>query len=189
MTDEDWYLIDELRQALHQVAAGLASPHYAAHVEQRLLAVTDGDPVRERLRRLADRRRASGMGSLPWSFATLGSIVAQLEAGEIRALAVASPKRSALLPDVPTFEESGLRNFRVDSWYGLSAPAGTPDPIVKALNDEAQKILRSPDYATKLSSLGLEPITDSGPEKFAEQIRDDIRMYIDLVRSTNLKVE
>lgn len=65
MTDEDWYLIDELRQALHQVAAGLASPHYAAHVEQRLLAVTDGDPVRERLRRLADRRRASGMGSLP----------------------------------------------------------------------------------------------------------------------------
>lgn len=65
MTDEDWFLIDELRQALHQVAARLASPHYAAQVEQRLLAVTDGDPVRERLRRLADPGGADGAGGRP----------------------------------------------------------------------------------------------------------------------------
>ena len=65
MTDEDWFLIDELRQALHQVAAGLATPHYRANVERRLLDATDDAAVRERLRQLAGPRDVNGGSRRP----------------------------------------------------------------------------------------------------------------------------
>jgi tripartite-type tricarboxylate transporter receptor subunit TctC len=122
-------------------------------------------------------------------FATLGSVLPQIKAGKMRALAVASPTRSPLLPDVPTFEESGLSGFRLDSWYGVMLPAGTPEPIVKKLNVEIQKVVRTPEYAAKLASSGLLPVTDSGPEAFTMQIREEIRTFRELVKSANLKVD
>ena len=65
-------------------------------------------------------------GQVDASFATLGSVLPQVQTGKLRALAVAAPRRSALLPQVPTFEESGVKGYSADAWYGLLAPAGTP---------------------------------------------------------------
>src|SRR6185369_7603591 len=67
-----------------------------------------------------------------------------VKAGKLRGLAVASQKRSAVVPDIPTFEESGLLDFRVLNWFGILAPAGTPQPIVARLQDELGKTLQTP---------------------------------------------
>ena len=72
-------------------------------------------------------------GQLDSSFATLGSVLPQIQSGKLRALAVGAPKRSALVPDVPTFAEAGGGNYAADVWYGVLAPAGLPEPIAQAL--------------------------------------------------------
>lgn len=128
-------------------------------------------------------------GQVDMSFATLGSVLPQLRAGQLRAIAVASPQRSRLLPDVPTFEESGLKNFRLDSWYGLLAPAGTPKPVIDRLYAEIIKAVSSSDYQQKLNAAGLEPVTDSNPTAFGQQLRQEIATYGALVRANNVSID
>ncbi|MEN4919242.1 tripartite tricarboxylate transporter substrate binding protein [Achromobacter spanius] len=128
-------------------------------------------------------------GHVPISFATLGSVLPQIKAGQVRAIAVASPQRSPLLPDVPTFEESGVKDFRLDSWYGLMMPKGTPPAVVSRLAESLQKIARTPEFASQMATAGLQPITDSGPAQFEAQLRAEIALFTDLVKSSNLKVD
>jgi tripartite-type tricarboxylate transporter receptor subunit TctC len=128
-------------------------------------------------------------GQVDMSFATLGSVLPQINAGQVRALAVAAPKRSRLLPNVPTFEESGLKDFRLDSWYGLMAPAGTPRDIIERLNSEIQKAVASPAYKERLETAGLEAVTDSGPSRFAEQIHSEIIEFGKVVTANNLVID
>ena len=128
-------------------------------------------------------------GQVDMSFATLGSGLPQLRAGQLRAIAVASPQRIRLLPDVPTFEESGLKNFRLDSWYGLLAPAGTPKPVIDRLYAEIIKAVSSSDYQQKLNAAGLEPVTDSNPTAFGQQLRQEIATYGALVRANNVSID
>lgn len=128
-------------------------------------------------------------GQVDMSFATLGSVLPQLRAGQLRAIAVASPERSRLLPDVPTFEESGLKNFRLDSWYGLLAPAGTPKPVIDRLYTEIIKAVSSSAYQQKLNAAGLEPVTTSNPTQFGEQLRQEIATYGALVRANHVSID
>lgn len=128
-------------------------------------------------------------GQVDMSFATLGSVLPQIRAGQLRAIAVAAPIRSRLLPDVPTFEESGLKNFRLDSWYGLMAPAGTPKPVIDRLYAEIVKTISTSDYKEKLELAGLEPVLDSNPQKFAEQIRGEISKFRTVVKAIHLSVD
>jgi tripartite-type tricarboxylate transporter receptor subunit TctC len=128
-------------------------------------------------------------GQVDMMFATLGSVLPQLRAGQLRAIAVAAPRRSALLPDVPTFEESGLKNFRLDSWYGLLAPAGTSRPVVERLYTEIGKAISSASYREKLGMAGMEPVIGTTPAKFAEQISGEIAKFSDLVRVSNLTID
>lgn len=128
-------------------------------------------------------------GQVDMSFATLGSVLPQLQAGQIRAIAVAAPERSRLLPEIPTFEESGLKNFRLDSWYGLLAPAGTPKPVLERLYGEIVKAVSSSVYKQKLNAAGLEAVTNSSPAEFGEQLRREISTYGALVRANNLAID
>jgi tripartite-type tricarboxylate transporter receptor subunit TctC len=128
-------------------------------------------------------------GHVPMSFATLGSVLPQIRSGQVRVLAVASPERSPLLPDTPTFEESGVKDFRLDSWYGLMMPAGTPKPIIERLSTEIQKITKKPEFAAKMAEAGLQPITDSNPKQYEKQMRDEVQLFDGLVKSSGLKVE
>lgn len=128
-------------------------------------------------------------GHVPMSFATLGSVLPQINAGQVRALAVAAPERSPLLPDVPTFAEYGLNDFRLDSWYALAMPKGTPEPIIQKLSAAIQKITATQDYAQKMAAAGLQPITDSTPKDFEAQMRAEVELFDGLVKSSGLQVD
>lgn len=128
-------------------------------------------------------------GHVAMSFATLGSVLPQIKAGQVRVIAVAAPERSPLLPDVPTFGESGLPNFRLDSWYGLMMPKRTDPEIIKKLATDLQHISQMPAFATQMANAGLQPITDSTPASFEKQLRDEIALFDDLVKSSNLRID
>ncbi len=109
-------------------------------------------------------------------------------AGRLRALAVTSAKRSGLLPEVPTVSETGLPGYDVTSWYGVFAPAGTPEPIVTRLYTELAAHFKSPDAAKRLSALGAEAAIKS-PAETAVFVREDIRRWAAVVKASGAKVE
>lgn len=127
-------------------------------------------------------------GQVDLSFATVGSVLPHLKSGKLRALAVASRQRSALLPDVPTFEEAGVKDFVVDTWYGLLAPAGTPADVLRVLTREATEFSRSPAVRERLAGAGLEPGGVCG-DAFAQQIAREIESNTRVARELNLKAE
>ncbi len=127
-------------------------------------------------------------GQVDLSFATVGSVLPHIKSGRLKALAVASRQRSALLPEVPTFDEAGVKGFVVDTWYGLLAPAGTPADALRALTREANDFVRSTSMQERLAGAGLEPGGLCG-EPFAAQIGREIDTNTRIARELNLKVE
>jgi tripartite-type tricarboxylate transporter receptor subunit TctC len=127
-------------------------------------------------------------GQVDLSFATVGSVLPHLRAGKLKALAVASRRRSALLPDVPTFEEAGIKGFVIDTWYGLLAPAGTPADALRVLTREATEFSRSAAVRERLAGAGLEPGGVCG-DAFTAQIAREIETNTRIARELNLKVE
>jgi tripartite-type tricarboxylate transporter receptor subunit TctC len=90
-------------------------------------------------------------------FITVPSVLPQVEAGKLRALAITSATRSALVPNVPTVAEEGFPGFEVLAWYALFAPRGTPEPIVARPDAELEEILQMPDVRDRMAELGAEP--------------------------------
>ncbi|NVM86736.1 tripartite-type tricarboxylate transporter receptor subunit TctC [Variovorax sp. SG517] len=127
-------------------------------------------------------------GQVDSSFATLGSVLAQVQSGKLTALAVAAPKRSALLPGVPTFEESGVKGYTADAWYGLLAPAKTPPEVLATLRRVATEFSQAPATQEKLRSLGMEARNTCG-DAFGAQLAGEVKLYGDLARSLDLKTE
>jgi tripartite-type tricarboxylate transporter receptor subunit TctC len=115
-------------------------------------------------------------------------VLPHLKSGKLKALAVASRQRSSLLPDVPTFEETGVKGFAVDTWYGLLAPAGTPADALRVLAREAAEFSRSPAMRERLAGAGLEPGGVCG-DAFGAQITREIDVNARIARELNLKAE
>lgn len=110
------------------------------------------------------------------------SVLPLVKEGKLRALGIASSKRSALLPDLPTIAEQGLPGFESGAWFGVLLPARAPAPVVATLNREIIKVLRAPDVREKLGSLGAE-IVESTPEEFGSYLRNDIDRWKKLVEA------
>ncbi|MCX7659760.1 MAG: tripartite tricarboxylate transporter substrate binding protein [Caldimonas manganoxidans] len=127
-------------------------------------------------------------GQLDSSFATLGSVLPQVQAGKLTALAVASPRRSSLLPQVPTFAEAGVKGYSADVWYGLLAPAGTPAAVLQALEKVAAQFSEQAATMAKLQSLGMEPQHRCG-KAFGADLDRDAKAYTRLANELNLKAE
>jgi tripartite-type tricarboxylate transporter receptor subunit TctC len=108
-----------------------------------------------------------------------------LRSGSLRAIAVAAPQRDQAISAVPTFAEAGLSNFISDSWYGVFAPAGTPQPIVAKLNVDIQRILAMPDVKQKLASEGAIPVGNS-PEQFTEQVRKELDHWTRIAKEAKI---
>jgi len=125
---------------------------------------------------------------VPLGVNTIPASVSQVQAGQLRALAVTSPARSAALPQVPTSAQSGLPGFDVVQYYGLAAPAGTPRPIVDLLNKDLQEILKSGDMKKRLIDLGSEPAPGT-PEDYAANIHREEGKWAALVKKLGLKIE
>jgi tripartite-type tricarboxylate transporter receptor subunit TctC len=127
-------------------------------------------------------------GQVDLSFATVGSVLPFIKSGKLTPIAVAARQRSALLPQVPTFEEAGLKGFVVDTWYALLAPAGTPAGTLAVLQREATEFGRSTGMRERLHAAGLEPHTVCG-DAFATQVAREVEVNTRLARELNLKVE
>lgn len=121
-------------------------------------------------------------------FSSVVAILPHVRAGKLRALAVTSRKRMALLPDIPTIAESGVANYETSSWYGILAPAGTPPEIVRRLHDEIVKVLAQDDVRNALAREGAEPVGDT-PEEFTAFIRAEKQRMGDVIKSSKLVVQ
>jgi tripartite-type tricarboxylate transporter receptor subunit TctC len=102
-----------------------------------------------------------------------------IQGGKLKALAVTGPKRMSQLPDVPTFTEAGLPEFKYDSWFGIMAPAGTPKAIVDKVSRDVAVALQAPDMKARFDPQGAE-LVSSTPEKFSETLRGDTERYTPL---------
>ena len=121
-------------------------------------------------------------------FSSVVAILPHVRAGKLRALAVTSRKRMALLPDIPTIAESGVANYETSSWYGILAPAGTPPEIVRRLDDEIVEVLAQDDVRKALAREGAEPVGDT-PEEFTAFIRAEKQRMGDVIKSSKLVVQ
>ena len=127
-------------------------------------------------------------GQLDSSFATLGSVLPQIRSGKLAALAVASAKRSPLLPDVATFAEAGGGNYSADAWYGVLAPAGVPEAVARQLERVAADFAKSAAAVEKLRGMGLDADSTCG-KAFATQVEREVATYTQIAKDLDLKAE
>ena len=116
------------------------------------------------------------------------TVLQHVRAGTLRAVAVASPVRLPQLPDVPTFDEAGLKGFEASSWFGMVAPAKTPRPVIERLNREIVRALREPDMQNRFTSLGARLAPDT-PEEFAAYIKSERAKWGKIVRGANITLQ
>jgi tripartite-type tricarboxylate transporter receptor subunit TctC len=130
-------------------------------------------------------------GQIQMVFTGAPALVPMVRAGKLRAIAVSSPKRLDLLPDVPTLAESGvkgLEGFEADQWYGLVAPAGTPAVVVQKLNQVVNANLSTPDVVGRLKSEGA-TATPTSPEGFAQLIQREIKRWRPVVMNAKITAD
>jgi tripartite-type tricarboxylate transporter receptor subunit TctC len=126
-------------------------------------------------------------GQVDFSLDNLATAAPNIRAGKIRALAVTTAARSPLLPDVPAIAER-YPGFEIDTWWGLTAPAGTPPEIVNRLNEVFGAALRSPDVQARFAQLMTEPVPGT-PAQFAALIERELKRYEPVVKASGAKVD
>ena len=127
-------------------------------------------------------------GEITVVFFTVVGVTPHIKSGKARGLAVTTPKRARMLPELPTMAEAGLPGFEVTSWFGLLAPAGTSPAIVSRLNAESVKAMAHPDVISALNKMGFDPEPGT-PEQFATHIKREIEKFTKLAKATGIKVE
>ena len=127
-------------------------------------------------------------GQIQVMFGTLLLTGPHIKAGRLRVLAVTTPQRWPGTPELPTMQEAGVPGFVITQWYGLLAPAKTPQPIVAKLNQEIARILHQPDVKEKLAADGADAV-GSTPEQFGAHIRAEVVKYAKIVKEIGLKAE
>lgn len=126
-------------------------------------------------------------GQVAMSFDTVTPVLPHIQSGKLRALAVTTGKRSSVLPDTPTLNESGLKDFDLGTWFGVLAPAGTPKEIVTKLNNAMVAVIKSPDFRERMSKIGAEPIGDT-PAQMATQIDNDTKRFAKVIKDAKITV-
>ena len=127
-------------------------------------------------------------GQVTMSFDTLTPVLPHIQAGKLTALAVTTADRASAIPDVPTLQEAGLEGFDIGTWFGVLAPAGTPDEIVTRLNKDMNAILGAPEFQERMRKQGAEPMMGSA-EDFAKRIDEETKKFAELVKAANVKIE
>ena len=127
-------------------------------------------------------------GQVHFMFANILSSLAYVKSGRLNALGVSSARRSPVAPAIPTISESGVRGYEVTSWYGVLAPAGTPQPIVNKLNSEIGRAMKSPEMREWLSHDGATAV-EGTPEQFAQYIAKEIGRWRKVVKEAHVQVQ
>jgi len=123
------------------------------------------------------------------AFDTMPASAPHVRSGRLRALAVSSASRLPAFPDIPTAEEAGLPGYRITTWYGVFAPAGTPAAIVNRLHADAVKAMQSPPTRSQLEGIGADGTVSRSPEEFAALVRAETARYAKIVRSIGLRID
>ena len=127
-------------------------------------------------------------GHTPIAFTALPSSLSAIQAGQLRALGIAAPKRAASMPDVPTFAEQGIKDQDAETLTGIVAPAGTPKEIVDLLYREIAKAVAQPEVKERLTTLGFDPVANT-PDEFGARIKLEIEKWGKVVRDAKLRIE
>ena len=126
-------------------------------------------------------------GQISISFLNIAGVKPQLDARQLRPVAVTTLRRSAVLPDLPAMNDT-MPGFEVNSWYGMMAPAGTPKDIVLLLQRETAKALKLPEVEDRLKQFGLDPVGNT-PEEHAAQLRTDLERWGKVAKAAKIKVD
>jgi tripartite-type tricarboxylate transporter receptor subunit TctC len=116
------------------------------------------------------------------------SVKPLLETGKLRILAIASARRSELMPDIPTLEEAGVPGYEVRSWFGVLTPAHTPERIVNRLSDEVKKAAAEPKFIAALAPLGMQLIASS-PGEMRAAMEADSKKWADVIAATGITIQ
>jgi tripartite-type tricarboxylate transporter receptor subunit TctC len=127
-------------------------------------------------------------GRIAALFSNLLSAKPLIEGGKLRALAISGPKRVSALPDVPTVSEAGVPGYSALQWYGLFAPAGTPQPVVDKIAAMVADALKAPEVADRLKQDSAEPV-GSNPAEFSALVKSELVKWADIARAANVKAE
>jgi tripartite-type tricarboxylate transporter receptor subunit TctC len=127
-------------------------------------------------------------GTIPLVYTAVAGAIQHVKSGKLHAVAVSSAQRAPSLPDVPTFIESGVADFDINSWVGLLAPAKTPRAIVDKLNTELNAVLNDPVVRERLVTLGI-TASPGGPERFGRDMARDLARYGQVVKAANIRAE
>lgn len=122
-------------------------------------------------------------GQIQLMFATASTSVQHIRSGKLRALAVTTAKRAALVPELPTMIEAGMPGFEVNNWYGLVAPAKVPPEIIAILNRQVRVALESPDVRASMLKQGLDPAGGT-PEEFGDYIKSELAKWSKVIRAS-----
>ncbi|HUN67201.1 MAG TPA: tripartite tricarboxylate transporter substrate binding protein [Burkholderiales bacterium] len=125
-------------------------------------------------------------GQLAFMFDTVITSVPYIRSGRLRAYAVSSAKRASALPEVPTMQEAGMKDFDVSQWQGVLAPAGTPRAVVERLNAEIVKAMHAPDVRERIVTQGGSEIVTGSVEEFSHLIKNELQQYARLIRDANI---
>lgn len=127
-------------------------------------------------------------GQIQMTFTSLPSVVGHIRGDRVRAIAVTGSKRAATFPNLPTFSEAGIAGLELSPWFGLLAPAGTPEPIVRKMNADIAELLRDREVLEKFAGLGAEPYLTQ-PEQFGRILQDDIRKWSQVVKASGARID
>ena len=126
-------------------------------------------------------------GQVDFNFDNLATASANIKSGKLKALAVTTAQRSAMLPDIPAVAET-LKGFQIDTWWGLVAPAGTPKDVVAKLNQAFVAALNTPEAKARFATLMAEPVANT-PEQFGEFMKNELAKYEAVVKASGAKVD
>lgn len=167
-------------------SSGIGSPTHLAAELFKTLTGTEMAHVAYKGTGPATTDLISGQTHIMFSGITV--LMPHVKAGRLRGLAVASERRSSLLPQLPTVIESGIPGFTADTWTGVLAPKGTPQAIVNRLHAEVVKMVKDTDMKERLLGLGAEPVGNT-PEQFRTLIRDEIAKWTKVIKTVGIKEE
>ncbi|HLU04048.1 MAG TPA: tripartite tricarboxylate transporter substrate binding protein [Advenella sp.] len=126
-------------------------------------------------------------GQTDIAYSSLASVIPLIKSGRLLPLGITTEKRAAVLPDVPTVAESGVPGFEASGWYGLLAPAGTPQDVVLKLNQAISQTMGQPDVQDKLNTLGVTPTTGT-PAQLGEKIDSETKKWRDVIRAAHISL-
>ncbi len=182
-------LIALAKAKLGSLSYGSAGTGSSAHLACELLSQRTGTdlvhvPYKGGGQAIAD----AVSGQIPLACTAVAGANQFMKTGRLKGLGLSSAKRASGAPDVPTFIESGLPGFVVDSWVGILAPAKTPRPIVDRLYAEITALLQTPEVRERYAVLGIEQVGNS-PEEFGAQIRADLERWGPVVKKANIRID